>query len=189
MIRARTLLAVGFIATGIVLALSPSFTNQGESPYHVDVDVYSQEIDMPYRVIEDEPVVLEFKEIEGSILSIPSLEITYEIGYGIEKYDIDKGPSFYPQSQHPLVGNVAIAGHRTTYGAPFRHLDQLVEGDQLVLLYDDIVYHYIVENVFTVNNRDWSVIYEEDNMITLTTCHPPGWATQRLVVQGRLLGR
>ncbi len=207
--RLLTLLGTLLMMVGLVLALSPLITNVRSQAYveydpelltpseefftPQEVEVYSTYgMDMPYRMVEEpeQEIILEFDPNAKGILAIPSLNIMFEIGYGIEVQDINTGPSFYPQSSHPLAGNVAIAGHRTTYGAPFRHLDQLNKGDEITLSYDNVLYTYQVDKVHAVNSRDWTVIYDYDEpTLTLTTCHPPGWATQRLVVRAHLLSQ
>ena len=128
--------------------------------------------------------------IEGleGILEIPALDLQVKIIYGVELDDLRKAPGFYPQSQYPGQGNISIAGHRTTYGAWFRHLDRLEKGDALILHYDDQVFHFRLAEVFPIHNRDWSVIEPTARpALTLTTCHPPGWATQRLVARAYLV--
>ncbi len=120
-------------------------------------------------------------------LHIPELDLLVNVNYGVEEANLRKGPGFYPQSGYPDTGNVSIAGHRTTYGAPFRHLDTLEQGDEILLYYQEAVYIYEVEEVFEIDKRDWSVIDQTDKpALTLTTCHPPGWATQRLAVRAYL---
>lgn len=120
-------------------------------------------------------------------IEIPKLGLEAVVVDGVEEDDLRKGPGLYPHGVKPGEdGNVAIAAHRTTYGAWFRHVDQLVEGDQIVLSkgYRRIVYE--VERVFPVASNDWSVIAPTDyNALTLTTCHPPGSAIQRLIVRAR----
>ena len=125
--------------------------------------------------------------LEG-VLEIPALDLQVNVIYGVELDDLRKAPGFYPQSQYPGQGNVSIAGHRTTYGAWFRHLDKLEKGDELILHYDGQVFRFRLADVFPIHNRDWSVIDPTARpALTLTTCHPPGWATQRLVARAYLV--
>ena len=132
----------------------------------------------PQELIED---------LEG-VLEIPALDLQVNIVYGVELDLLRKAPGFYPQSEYPGQGNVSIAGHRTTYGAWFRHLDKLEKGDELILHYDGQVFRFRLAEVFPTHNRDWSVIEPTARpALTLTTCHPPGWATQRLVARAYLV--
>ena len=134
---------------------------------------------------EREAVPLE--PLEGTLV-IPSLDIRVKVGYGVELEDLRISPGFYPQGEHPAYGNTSIAGHRTTYGAWFRHLDKLEQGEEIFLYYDGAIYPYQVDKVFEVHDRDWSVIDPTQRpALTLTTCHPPGWATHRLIVRAYLV--
>ncbi|HEX6989693.1 MAG TPA: class E sortase, partial [Bacillota bacterium] len=101
-----------------------------------------------------------------------------------------QGPGFYPEGSLPdLGGNVAIAGHRTTYGAWFRHLDRLEPGDLIRLIYKGVIHNYRVEWVRQIAANDWSVIAPtEEHVLTLTTCDPPGYSTYRLAVRARWIG-
>ena len=138
--------------------------------------------------VEPPPAPQELIEGLAGVLEIPALDLQMNIIYGVELDDLRKAPGFYPQSQYPGQGNVSIAGHRTTYGAWFRHLDKLEKGDELILHYDGQVFRFQLAEVFAINNRDWSVIDPTARpALTLTTCHPPGWATQRLVARAYLV--
>ncbi len=124
---------------------------------------------------------------EEGVLEIPELEVHLKIGYGVEPGDLQAGPGFYPESGYPDTGNVCIAGHRTTYGAPFRHLDELEGGEEIILHYQDHTYRYQVDRVFPTESNDWSVIDPTpEPALTLTTCHPPGSAAPRLILRAYL---
>lgn len=126
-------------------------------------------------------------EPDTGILEIPTLDLQQKIGYGVELPDLEDGPGFYPESQKPEYGNVSIAGHRTTYGAPFRYLNELENGDLIKLYYKDEVYHYKVAEVFDTHSKDWSVVDPtSEPALTLTTCHPPGSDERRLIVRAYL---
>jgi len=125
--------------------------------------------------------------LEGA-LEIPALDLQVNVVYGVDLDLLRQAPGFYPQSQYPGQGNVSIAGHRTTYGAWFRHLDKLEKGDDLILHYDGQAFRFRLAEVFEIHTRDWSVIEPTQRpALTLTTCHPPGWATQRLVARAYLV--
>jgi sortase A len=105
--------------------------------------------------------------------------------------DLKKGPGHYPDTPLPgQLGNSAIAGHRTTYGAPFGNLDSLEPGDEIyitMLTGDRFVYEVTGSEV--VEPSDYHVITDSDRTVatlTLTTCHPWGQATQRLIVYATL---
>jgi len=191
------------LVAGVTLALSPIFTNVYARLFLTDpVDEEIAELlengneaEIPYMIEPEEPEEAEPEEPdhpealpeESGVLKIPALDLMVEVGYGVELPDLRSGPGFYPESGYPDTGNVSIAGHRTTYGAPFRYVDELIEGDEIRLFYNDKVYIYRVEEVFATHTKDWSVIDPtEKPALTLTTCHPPGWATERLIVRAYL---
>jgi len=128
---------------------------------------------------------------------------------GIQKYvvqgtgeeDLQKGPGHYDGSPMPgQAGNVAIAGHRTTYGAPFYNLDRLQAGDDIDLLMPGgHTYSYSVLAQRVVDPSDVSVVQPKPPgiaptgpnagyLLTLTTCTPRFSAAQRLVVFAELTG-
>ncbi len=100
------------------------------------------------------------------------------------------GAGHYPNTPLPgEEGNVAIAGHRTTYGKPFANLDHLKLGDEILLETPLGKYTYKVSrDPFIVTPTDFSVIAQTPGKtLTLTTCHPKGSAKQRLVVKADLV--
>ena len=99
------------------------------------------------------------------------------------------GAGHYPNTPLPgEEGNVAIAGHRTTYGKPFANLDRLKIGDEIFLETPVGKYTYrVTQNPFAVEANDFSVIAQTPgHTLTLTTCHPKGSARQRLVIKAEL---
>lgn len=137
--------------------------------------------------VQEEKYAYELEEGAEGILEIPVLNIQLPIEYGVELSELQSGPGFYPESSNPDSGNLSIAGHRTTYGAPFRELNHLNQGDEIILHYEGETYTYKVEDVFDTNRYDWSVIENtREPAITLTTCHPPGSDEKRLIVRAYL---
>jgi LPXTG-site transpeptidase (sortase) family protein len=116
-------------------------------------------------------------------------DLAYFSGAGVE--DLKAGPGHYPSTAFPgLEGNVGIACHRTTYGAPCFNLDLLKPGDIIgfVTLYGKFAYK--VEKSFVVGPKDRKVLAPTpgENILTITTCHPAYTARERLVVRARLVG-
>lgn len=106
-----------------------------------------------------------------------------------------KGPGHYPSTGSPgEEGNFAVAGHRTTYGAPFLHLDQLRAGDEIRVTDRDGRRHtYEVADTRVVGPNDRWVLDPDplgtgEPMLTLTTCHPRFSAAKRLVVFAEMAG-
>jgi sortase A len=93
------------------------------------------------------------------------------------------------------MGNVAIAGHRTTYGKPFNQLDRLGPGDKIVLTTPIGSCEYVVTdrkpspNPFEVEPTNIAIVANTpgERNLTLTTCHPKGSAKQRLVIRAHLV--
>lgn len=113
---------------------------------------------------------------------------------GVTLADLTKGPGQYPDTAAPGEdGNFAVAGHRTTYGAPFFHLDQLRENDEIHVTGRDGVRHtYRVVDQEVVRPGDVWVIGPDprdsgEPTLTLTTCHPKFSAAERLVVFAELV--
>ncbi len=121
-------------------------------------------------------------------INIPSIGVSWPIREGIELSVLNKSPGHYPHSPKPCrAGNAAIAGHRTTYGAPFNKLDLLKNGDVINITTPegDCTYRYLRTEIVKPNNVD-VVMPKGGNMLTLTACHPKGSAAQRIVVTATL---
>jgi LPXTG-site transpeptidase (sortase) family protein len=123
-------------------------------------------------------------------IAIPKLEVNAAVVHGTTIELLKKGPGLYESSPLPDLadGNVCIAGHRTTYGAWFRHVDKLEKGDEITLYYEGTLYTYQVEKVFIVDKKDWSITEPVGySSLTLTSCHPLRSSKQRIVVRGKLI--
>jgi sortase A len=97
------------------------------------------------------------------------------------------GPVHYAVTPLPGVGDpFAIAGHRTTYGAPFYELDRLQKGDPIFLDTPYARFRYRVAKTSVVRPQDVGVLYDRGYGLVLTTCTPPYSASRRLVVWAKL---
>ncbi len=107
---------------------------------------------------------------------------------GTGEGQLQEGPGHYPGTPLPgEVGNAAIAGHRTTYGAPFYNLDGLKPGDAINVETPQGLFQYVVVLAKIVQPTDTSVLQTSVlPELTLTTCNPRYSASQRLVVQALL---
>ena len=122
-------------------------------------------------------------------LEIASINLSQFIVSGTDEQSLEFGPGHYMQTALPGTGgNVGIAGHRTTFGAPFAKLDQVQIGDELILTVESKKFHYTVDEVRIVEaiGGEYVLYNRGDDRLTLTTCHPRYSAKQRLVVTGSL---
>ena len=141
------------------------------------------------------PIVENKGDVVGKI-EMPTIDETAYVVEGVDVLDLQKGPGHYPNTPFPgQKGNAAIAGHRTTYGAPFADIDSLKVGDKItvttvqgtftyaVMAQDDGSAHRIVSpsQVDVLDDKG-------DNRLTLTACHPKYSASQRIVVNALLQG-
>ena len=130
---------------------------------------------------------------EGDALTrlvIPAIKVDTVVVEGTGASALRAGAGHYPKTPLPgEEGNVAIAGHRTTYGKPFANLDRLKVGEDIVLETPIGQHVYrVIREPFVVSNNDFTVIAQTPGKtLTLTTCHPKGSARQRLVIRAEML--
>ncbi|MEO7429594.1 MAG: class E sortase [Acidimicrobiales bacterium] len=117
-------------------------------------------------------------------LRIPKIGVDKIVVEGIALPDLKKGPGHYPDTPLPgQEGNAAIAGHRTTYGAPFNRIDELVAGDEILVDTTQGSFRYVVSEQLIVPPTQVDVLDDKgDDRLTLTACHPKYSARQRIVV-------
>jgi sortase A len=123
-----------------------------------------------------------------AVIRIPKIGVDQVVVEGVSQTDLRKGPGHYPSTPMPgETGNAAIAGHRTTYGAPFNRLDELQIGDEIEVTTVAGRSTYRVMEKKVVRPDQVEVLDPTaDARLTLTTCHPKYSAAQRLVVVGTL---
>jgi sortase A len=124
----------------------------------------------------------------GTIL-IPRIDLDAVVVQGTDTASLQKGPGHYPDTALPGQGKtIGIAGHRTTYLAPFRHIDQIEAGDDVVLEvpYGDFAYR--VTKTEIVDPEDVDIV---DNVgferLVLTACHPLYSAAERYAIFAHLV--
>lgn len=131
--------------------------------------------------------------VEGDaagFIDIPALGIDdLNVVEGVTVEQLTRGPGHFPTTPLPgQAGNAAIAGHRTTYGAPFSDLDQLETGDEITVTTLQGESRYEVTEQKVVAPTDVAVVADQgDDRLTLTTCEPKYSAAQRLVIVARLV--
>jgi LPXTG-site transpeptidase (sortase) family protein len=151
--------------------------------------------------VEEEPVrIYTHDELLGPPLSfetpayirIPAIGVDEEVREGDDNDEImytilAQGPIHITHTGYPgQKGNCVISGHRTTCTRPFNRLDELKEGDIIAIDNPRGHYEYTVYAVYAIDPAENVTLTTDEPIITLTTCHPEHYATQRLVARGAL---
>lgn len=132
------------------------------------------------------------REVEGDDpvgrIGIPELGLSSVVLADNDLGVLRNGPGHFPTTSLPGEGGtVAIAGHRTTYSAPFRDLDDLERGDEITLKMPYGTFNYTYEDTKIVEPDRISVIRDVGReRLVLTACHPLYSAEERIVVFARL---
>jgi sortase A len=107
---------------------------------------------------------------------------------GTDTGSLQKGPGHYPQTPFPgEPGTVGIAGHRTTYLAPFRHIDSMERGDEITLEMPYATFVYRVQKTQIVDPGDIEVVRSVGyQRLVLSACHPLYSAAQRFIIFAKL---
>lgn len=121
-------------------------------------------------------------------IRIAAIGVNKVIVEGTDGDSLRKGPGHYPETPLPGIhGTVGIAGHRTTYGAPFNKLDKVHDGDEIVLEMPYGRFVYSVERTRIVDPTAlWVTKRVGYDRLVLTACHPKYSAAQRIAVFARL---
>jgi sortase A len=139
--------------------------------------------DPPRRVIRRQPL----KGDAIARIELPSIGVSEYVVEGTDVGSLRKGPGHYPETPLPGdPGTTAVAGHRTTYGAPFRKIDQLRRGQRINIDMPDGRFIYRVERTKIVDDQDLSVLDEVGyQRLVLSACHPLYSAAQRVIAFAR----
>jgi sortase A len=124
-------------------------------------------------------------------IRIPSIGVSSVVVAGTDTADLRLGPGHYPGTPLPGArGTVGVAGHRTTYGAPFRKLDKLGKGDRIEMRmpYGTFVYR-VEQRRIVAPTAMWVTRRTSYDRLILSACHPLYSAAQRIVVFARLIKR
>ncbi len=146
-------------------------------------------ISLPVPDLLPEDPYADTPEMVLGTISIPAIGMEEYLQSGMTLTAINRGPSHWPGTAQPgQLGNAVIAGHRTTFSRPFRQLDQLQSGDQVIYTTPSGTFTYAVAGTEIV---DPDAVHIADQTVgytsTLFACHPPGSAAQRIVVHLHLL--
>jgi sortase A len=120
-------------------------------------------------------------------ITLPTLDQSYVVAEGTDDDTLRSGPGHYEGTGLPgLRRTVALAGHRTTYLAPFADVDELERGDPIVMTMPYGRFTYRLEQTRIVDPSAYWVTQRGKNRLVLTSCHPPFSAAQRIVLFARL---
>ena len=137
--------------------------------------------------------LLRAKRPDGSALGsvdIPRIGLKTVFVESTDHDALEKGPGHYRGTVLPgLYGTVGLAGHRTTYGAPFRRVDELSAGSRIILRmpYGRFTYKVTGTRITTPSDASALVSHAGTRRLVLTACHPLYSAAKRIVVSARLV--
>lgn len=119
-------------------------------------------------------------------IHIPKIGLVHPVYEGVTLTVIDKGPGHWPGSAVPgQLGNSVFAGHRVTHSHPFRRINEMVAGDEIIFKMANGTHTYKMTGFKVVTPKDVHIVNPTpDATVTLFACHPPGSARQRYVVNG-----
>lgn len=122
--------------------------------------------------------------VELGTLEMPKIGIAKPLLEGVSLTVLDNGPGHWPGTAMPgHVGNVVIGGHRTSHDRPFRNIDQLVVGDEMILTTSEGRFVYRVTGTEIVTPDAIRIIDQTERFTaTLFACHPVGSTRERFIV-------
>ena len=142
------------------------------------------------QFVKPQPIQPQLGGLVGRI-TIPSIGVSKYVVAGVRLKDLERGPGLFPGSPLPgQKGNVAIAGHRTTFGAPFSRIDELRGNERIVLESKDGTFTYIVNGepkiVLATDTAVAKTTNPDSATVTLVSCYPKWTSTKRIVVVATL---
>jgi sortase A len=129
-------------------------------------------------------------EVAGRI-TIDAIGLSKILVAGVDYRNLERGPGIFPGSPLPgHLGNLAIAGHRTTYGAPFARLNELKTGDPIQIETVEGSFTYVVKSsprIVAATDVQVAQTFDPNaTTLTLITCHPKWTSKKRLIVEATI---
>ena len=182
-----TAASVGLLVAAVATIGYPFYTNLLQDRYQARLDRQLESAEIKQAYLDGNVAV-------GDSLTrilIPDIDVNVVVVEGTTASALRAGAGHYKDTPLPCeIGNVSIAGHRTTYGRPVHNVDQLAVGDEITLETPIGACTYEVNQApFPVSPTTVEVVANtpEEATLTLTTCHPKGSARQRLIVKATLV--
>ena len=167
------------MVSGALLITDAAVTLLWQEPVSAVV-AHREQTRLKEALIEPPPRVIRRMPLPGDAIGrieIPAIGVKDYVVEGTDLENLRKGPGHYPETPLPGDrGTVAIAGHRTTYGAPFRHVDELHRGQEIAV-------------DMPLPHLDRPFDYLGYQQLVLSACHPLYSAAQRIVVFARATRR
>lgn len=167
-------------------ALEETQNEEEFSPEEEAIIEWSENIS-EQTVPHKEPAVEDYFPLK---ITIPSIEVEWIVNEGTDRETLKKGPGHIIGTPFPgEIGRCTISGHRTTYGAPFNRIDELIEGD---LIYLETIMGktltYVVTAQEIVRPTDVYILEGDDKReLLLTACHPKYSAAYRIIIISELV--
>lgn len=196
------ILGILLIFIGICIIAYPFYTNLIMKRQEAEIlSSWDKQLENISTLPSDSTSTREFSEIQKESLvvdptkkipfkiTIPAIDSEWVVNEGTDTATLKKGPGHYIGTALPgEPGRCVIAGHRTTYGAPFNRVDELKKGDKIILeTAGNEEFIYLVTDIKIVDPIDVSVLNQtEKPTLALTTCTPKFYATKRLIVYAEL---
>ncbi len=196
-------LGITLIIIGLLIIIWPFYTNfvltRRES---IILTAWGEELEKPQETgaeeeenetelqLEKETELIDSEKKLPFRIYIPEINTDWVVNEGTDYLTLKEGPGFFSGSALPgEIGTCVIAGHRTTYGAPFNRLDELEEGDEIFLeTIGNERFTYIVTGEESVHPQDVSVLKNtEYPSLVLSTCTPKYFSTRRLIIFARII--
>ena len=189
---------IALIVIGLVILIWPFYINFVMARREADIlaswdevpaaAVISEE-DSKDTLPQEETITIDPEKKLPFKISIPEIDMEWRVREGTDSRTLKQGPGFYIGSALPgEAGTCVVAGHRTTYGAPFNRLDELAEGDEILIeTAGNEIFTYLVTGQEAVLPTDLSVLENTDYpSLVLSTCTPKYFATRRLIIYARI---